>query len=79
MFFKIEFSLTIASYKLKKKMYFHKSWLYFSGKIFSTTLRFQILKISKKSSNIVIKKNVPFEKILLKIPVIENYLRNCEQ
>ena len=31
----------------KKLLYFHKSWLVFFGKIFSTTLLFPILKINK--------------------------------
>ena len=50
----------------KKWFDFHKSWFIFSGKIFSTTLLFLILKI--KSSNIDI-----FKKILLIIPVTENF------
>ena len=37
----------------KKWLDFHKLWLIFSGKIFYITLLFPILKISKKSSNIV--------------------------
>ena len=40
-----------------KLLDFHKSWLIISGKILSTTLLFLILKISKKSSNIVLWKN----------------------
>ena len=46
----------------------------FSGKIFSTTLLFPILKISKKSSNIDIeKRTVSFKKIILKISATENF------
>ena len=53
MFFVIGFILTIDSYQFFKVIGFLKITAYFSGKIFFTNL-YQILKISKKSSNIVI-------------------------
>ena len=57
MFFVIKFSITIAFTNFFKKwLNFHKSWLLFSGKIFSITVPFSILKISNKASKIVVLK-----------------------
>ena len=50
----------------------------FSGKIFSTSLLFPIPKISNKSSNIIIKKNVSFQKTHSTISATENFAFKIE-
>ena len=58
----------------KKWLDFYKSWLIFLGKIFSIIIMFSIQKISKKSSNTVIKKKKCFlKKILFTISTTNNF------
>ena len=53
--FLVKFFLIIAFHQFFKEILkFHKLWLIFSGKIFSITLLFPIMKMSKKSSNMFI-------------------------
>ena len=62
MFFVIECVLTITFHQFLLKLFdFYNSWLFFSGKIFSTTLLFPILKIKFSVTEIaerILKKKV---------------------
>ena len=63
MFFVKEYFLTIASYQfIKNDWIFMSHALFLVRKIFSKTLLFSILKMSKKFPNIVIKKKSFFKK-----------------
>lgn len=73
-FFAAEFLFTVASYQnLKYVLYFNKLPLIFSGKIFSTTLRFPIWIVYFSIAQIV--KTIFKRKTFFKqIPILEDFL-----
>ena len=65
LFIVIEFFFTFNSYQFFKKLLnFHKSWLIFSGKIFSITLPFPILKLNVSAAEILAQKPNPRSELL---------------
>ena len=79
MLFVIEFFLNIAFYTTFKNICIFMNYGFFIGKVFSTTLLFPILKISKTSLNIDILKKCFIKKIVLKILATEKFTFKIEK